>query len=81
MQVRGVVEKIIKKALGVGEFADGVTSETTLEGLGLDSVGTLEVVVQLEEELGIEFPDESLNELTLRTLDSLVALVDEHRTK
>lgn len=34
--------------------ASAITPETTFESLGIDSLDTVELVMQLEEELGIE---------------------------
>lgn len=51
------VKKIIAEQLGVEE--DEVTSEASfVEDLGADSLDTVELVMALEEEFGIEIPDE-----------------------
>lgn len=50
-----VFEKIA--SLLAGHFnidAGAVTPETTFESLGIDSLDTVELVMQLEEELGME---------------------------
>ena len=50
------VKKIIAEQLGVEE--DEVTSEASfVEDLGADSLDTVELVMALEEEFGIEIPD------------------------
>lgn len=49
---------------------DGLTRDTAIAELGLDSVSTLEMVSYLEERLGIRIPDEALGEVrTLRDLE------------
>ena len=51
------VKKIIGEQLGVEE--DEVTPEASfVEDLGADSLDTVELVMALEEEFGIEIPDE-----------------------
>ncbi|MET0556913.1 MAG: acyl carrier protein, partial [Vicinamibacteria bacterium] len=51
------VKKIIVDQLGVEE--DLVTSEASfVDDLGADSLDTVELVMALEEEFGIEIPDE-----------------------
>ena len=51
------VKKIIAEQLGVEE--DEVTSEASfVEDLGADSLDTVELVMALEEEFGIEVPEE-----------------------
>jgi acyl carrier protein len=50
-----VFEKIAAMiAEHVGCDAATITEETTFESLGIDSLDTVEMVMQLEEELGIE---------------------------
>jgi acyl carrier protein len=57
------VKKIIAEQLGVEE--DEVTSEASfVEDLGADSLDTVELVMALEEEFGIEIPDEDAEKIT-----------------
>ena len=56
------VKKIIAEQLGVEE--DEVTSEASfVEDLGADSLDTVELVMALEEEVGIEIPDEDAEKI------------------
>ena len=56
------VKKIIAEQLGVEE--DEVTSEASfVEYLGADSLDTVELVMALEEEFGIEIPDEDAEKI------------------
>jgi acyl carrier protein len=41
-----------------------VTPEATLEGLGLDSLGSLELIFELEEEFKIVVPNERASDFT-----------------
>ena len=57
------VKKIIAEQLGVPE-AD-VSNETAVVGdLGADSLDTGELVMALEDEFGIEIPDEEAEKIT-----------------
>jgi acyl carrier protein len=49
---------------------------SALVDLGLDSFNTVEILVRLEEEFGIELPDEELTPETFETVASLWSLVD-----
>jgi len=56
------VKKIIAEQLGVEE--DEVTSEASfVEDLEADSLDTVELVMALEEEFGIEIPDEDAEKI------------------
>ena len=56
------VKKIIGEQLGVEE--DEVTPEASyVEDLGADSQDTVELVMALEEEFGIEIPDEDAEKI------------------
>jgi acyl carrier protein len=56
------VKKIIGEQLGVEE--DEVTPEASfVEDLGADSLDTVELVMALEEEFGIEIPDEDAEKI------------------
>lgn len=55
--IKGVVPKF-------GVDADDVTMEATLEDLDMDSLDVVEVMQAIEDELGVEVPDEDLEDLT-----------------
>ncbi|HSD28180.1 MAG TPA: acyl carrier protein [Vicinamibacteria bacterium] len=57
------VKKIIVDQLGVEE--ETVTPEASfVDDLGADSLDTVELVMALEEEFGIEIPDEDAEKIT-----------------
>lgn len=50
------------------------------EGLGLDSIDALEIVVILERDYGIEIAEIESMSPHFRSLDTLAAYVEEHKT-
>ena len=56
----------------VGCAADEIKPETTFEALGVDSLDTVEMVMKLEEELGIEVELEG----SLKTVGELARFVE-----
>ncbi|MCX5721574.1 MAG: acyl carrier protein [Nitrospira sp.] len=62
----GTVEERVKKIIGeqLGVEEDEVTLEASfVEDLGADSLDTVELVMALEEEFGIEIPDEDAEKI------------------
>ena len=72
------VKKIIVDQLGVEEAE--VTAEAKfIDDLGADSLDTVELVMALEEEFGIEIPDEDAEKIA--TVGDAVRYIDEHAAK
>jgi len=72
------VKKIIVDQLGVEE--DLVTAEASfVDDLGADSLDTVELVMALEEEFGIEIPDENAEKIT--RVKEAVDYIDKHAEK
>ncbi len=68
------VKDIIVEQLGVNE--DQVAPDAKLlEDLGADSLDAVELVMAIEEEFGIEVPDEEAEKLT--TMGEILAYVDK----
>lgn len=58
--------------------AGELTAADDLAALGLDSMGVVQLLAELEDVLGVELPDEALTEETFATVGSLWAVVDAH---
>lgn len=68
------VKDIIVEQLGVK--ADQITPEAKfIEDLGADSLDTVELVMALEEEFGIEIPDEQAEKL--QTVGDVIKYVED----
>lgn len=68
------VKDIIVEQLGVN--ADQVTPEAKfIEDLGADSLDTVELVMALEEEFGIEVPDEEAEKL--QSVGEVIKYIEE----
>ena len=72
------VKKIIVDQLGVEE--ETVTAEASfVDDLGADSLDTVELVMALEEEFGIEIPDEDAEKIT--RVREAVEYIEKHSGK
>ena len=69
MNIEQRVKEIAKEQIGVDE----VTNELTLESLGVDSLGTAEFVMTLEDEFDIAIEDEAAEQLD--TIQGFIDLV------
>jgi|TARA_B100000686_G_scaffold202017_1_gene209018 acyl carrier protein len=70
------VKEVIVDKLGVEE--DKITSNASfVDDLGADSLDTVELIMQLEEEFGLEIPDESAEKMT--TVQSAVDYIEENK--
>ncbi len=67
------VSSIVGEQLGV-EQADLVPEASLLDDLGADSLAVVELVMALEEEFGIEVPDDDVE--NIRTIQDIVQYVE-----
>tara|TARA_X000001036_G_C20687972_1_gene808389 strand:+ start:1656 stop:1886 length:231 start_codon:yes stop_codon:yes gene_type:complete len=69
------VKEVILDKLGPDE--DSITLDASfVDDLGADSLDTVELIMQLEEEFGIEIPDEEAEKLT--TVKAAVEYIDSN---
>ncbi len=70
------VKEVIIDKLGVEE--DKIVTEASfVDDLGADSLDTVELIMQLEEEFGLEIPDESAEKMT--TVQAAVDYIEENK--
>jgi len=78
MSVDEKVKDIISEQLGVKK--EEIKPESSfIDDLGADSLDTVEVVMALEEEFGIEIPDEDAEKIT--TVGDAVKYIEEKLSK
>lgn len=71
-----ILEKLIKMiAEHLGSDENDITGETTFESLGVDSLDMVEIVMQIEDELGVTIElDKKIN-----TVAELAAFIESKR--
>jgi len=78
MSITEKVNDIISEQLGVKK--EEIKPESSfIDDLGADSLDTVEVVMALEEEFGIEIPDEDAEKIT--TVGEAVKYIEEKISK
>lgn len=80
MERKGIIEHIRQSlTVALGREITGLHETTMLyEDLGLASIGTLELLLNLEDTLGIEVDPEDLEMEVFRTVGSLADYVTGH---
>ena len=74
----GTLETVAKLIAAACQVAPGeVRPDARLASYGIDSVRAVDLAITLEEQLGVELPDEALG--AVRTVADLVRLCDERR--
>lgn len=69
------VKEIVAEQLGVDESE--ITEDSSfVDDLGADSLDTVELVMALEEEFGIEIPDEDAEKIS--TVKDAITYIEEH---
>ena len=69
------VAEIIAEQLGV-DVSEVVPEASFIDDLGADSLDTVELVMALEEEFGVEIPDEDAEKIT--TVKNALEYIKEH---
>ena len=76
MSTFDIVKDIIIDKLGVDE--EKINSEASfVDDLGADSLDTVELIMQLEEEFGIEIPDDDAEKIT--TVQAAIDYLDSNK--
>ena len=78
MAVEEKVKSIIAEQLGVKQ-EEVTPTASFIDDLGADSLDTVELVMALEEEFGIEIPDEDAEKIT--TVGDAVKYIDDKLAK
>lgn len=75
MSIEERVKKVVAEQLGVNEKE--VTNEASfVDDLGADSLDTVELVMALESEFGVEIPDEDAEKIG--TIQDAINYIKEH---
>ena len=78
-QIKDLIIRRLRLEISPAEIDD--TSALFGDGLGLDSIDALELVVGLEQEFGISIPDEDVGKEAFASIEALCNYVEKHREK
>jgi acyl carrier protein len=76
------IKEAIVRSLRLPMKPEDIGDETPLfdEGLGLDSIDVLELVLELERSFGVTIADQDTGVKVLRTVDTIAAYVTANRS-
>ena len=81
--LKGELKQAIVRGLRLPISPDEIRNDMSLfgEGLGLDSIDVLELVLELERSFGVQIRDEQTGAEVLRSVDTIAAFVERERAK
>ncbi|VAW12982.1 Acyl carrier protein [hydrothermal vent metagenome] len=74
-----IIEQLNLEDVTVGEIAD--TDPLFGDGLGLDSIDALELIVMLDKDYGIKLADPKEGKKIFESIETIANYITEHRTK
>ena len=79
--LRTEIKQAIVRSLRLPMKPEDIGDDTPLfgEGLGLDSIDVLELVLEIERTFGVSITDEQTGTRVLRTVNSIAAHIDANR--
>ena len=75
MQVKAAIVRCLFLPLAPQDIADD--APLFGDGLGLDSVDALELVLELERQFGVKITDDQLGRRVLRSVNTIVELIEQ----
>ena len=76
-RVKEVIVRSLRLTMPPSEIADDIPLFG--EGLGLDSIDALELVLEIERTFGVAIGDEHLGKRVLRTVSSIAEFIEAQR--
>jgi acyl carrier protein len=75
-EIKDKLRHIIVQALRLHRAPESIPDQNLTSELGLDSINSLEVLIWVENEFGIQIDDEDLSVALINSLDVLAAYVE-----
>lgn len=75
-EIEEKLRSILRKFVNNEAYLDNLNSEINLDGLGINSISFIKIIVQIESEFDIEFDENDLNSQRFETLSDIVLYVE-----
>lgn len=86
MPENDLIEKLKKEIIDTLKLSDVIPADIDPdapligEGLGLDSIDTLELLVLMEKEYGVQVPDVNVGRSVFSSVRSIAEFIEEHQS-
>ena len=77
-QVKAAIVRCLKMPIAAEEIGDDLPLFG--EGLGLDSIDALELVLELQRTFGVKVSDEQIGQRVLQSVNSIASFIREQQT-
>jgi acyl carrier protein len=74
--MRERIQKIVKENAGLGARFEGVDNSTDLYRAGMTSYASVVLMIALENEFGLEFPDAMLSRSVFESIDAIAEAIE-----
>jgi len=81
MKYQDEVTEIIKTTINLTEPIENISINTNLQSVGMDSISFIKIVVEIENNFDIEFPDEKLLITQAGTIKDLCEIIKSVKGK
>ena len=76
-QVKAAIVRCLRMPIAAGDIQDDMPLFG--DGLGLDSIDALEIVLELQRTFGVEISDEHVGKRVLRSVSTIVGFIEASR--
>jgi len=70
------IQKIVRENAGLGAHFEEIDSSTDLYRAGMTSYASVVLMIALENEFGVEFPDAMLNRSVFESIDAIAEALE-----
>ena len=76
LEMKQRIQKLVKDTAGLGAAFDKVGPETDLYQAGMTSYASVALMIALENEFDLEFPDAMLSRNVFESIDSIASAIE-----
>ena len=73
-----VKDRVVEVVSNMAVVKEGIRQEDKLSEIGINSLSVVDLIIALEDELGIHFKSSDLNPAQIQTVQDIIKLVDNY---